>query len=222
MPKERYRVVRNGVDIERFRPRNLDDRVALRIANDIPPLAKVVGMFASMKEQKNHLTLIRAAEIAEQSTPGIIYLLIGGELELGQRQTSAYAAELGELVLRSPIRNQFRVLGKRSDVEDLYPCCDLTVLPSWHEGFPNVLLESMACGVGFVASDVADNRWIAETYQAGAIVPPGDAESLARQIVQGLDAHGPFSTSGCLERVRSDIARSNMVAKQQAIYRETA
>ena len=51
-------------------------------------------------------------------------------------------------------------LGNRADVENYYPLCDLTVLPSLFEGTPNVALESMSSGVPVVATNVSDNATI--------------------------------------------------------------
>jgi glycosyltransferase involved in cell wall biosynthesis len=53
-PRDRYRVVRNGVDVLKFRPRSSHE---LRASLGIPPHALVVGMFASFKAQKNHALL---------------------------------------------------------------------------------------------------------------------------------------------------------------------
>jgi glycosyltransferase involved in cell wall biosynthesis len=62
-----------------------------------------------------------------------------------------------------------------------YRAADLTVLPSRSEGIPNVLLESLACGTGFVASDVGSVRELA-TDPGRELVPPGDPAALASGI----------------------------------------
>jgi glycosyltransferase involved in cell wall biosynthesis len=67
---------------------------------------------------------------------------------------------------------------------DWYRAADVTVLSSHSEGLPNVLRESLACGTRFVATDVGGIREIAGPRDR--LVPPGDAEALAREIRQSL------------------------------------
>jgi glycosyltransferase involved in cell wall biosynthesis len=69
-------------------------------------------------------------------------------------------------------------------VEELYCACDVTVLPSLHEGTPNVALESMASHVPVIATDVSDNRYVIPDGVAGFIVSLGDADSLASRMLE--------------------------------------
>lgn len=78
-------------------------------------------------------------------------------------------------------------LGNRNDVESLYCACDLTVLPSLFEATPNVLLESMACGVPIVGTDASDNAVLAPDGRVGLIVPLGDEGRMAEAISRILD-----------------------------------
>jgi glycosyltransferase involved in cell wall biosynthesis len=66
-----------------------------------------------------------------------------------------------------------------------FRAADLTVLPSRSEGIPNVLLESLACGTPFVASDVGGIPEIASPT-AGRLVPPDDPAALAAALKAAL------------------------------------
>ena len=68
---------------------------------------------------------------------------------------------------------------------DWFRAADVTVLPSRSEGVPNVLLESIACGTPFVASDVGGVAEIAD-LRADRLTPAGDADALAAAIVEVL------------------------------------
>jgi len=73
-PISHYRVVHNGVDVDRFQPRDTaQTRRALGLAADQP----VVGMFASYKPQKNHLLWLRAARAVRKRIPGVKFLFVG-------------------------------------------------------------------------------------------------------------------------------------------------
>lgn len=69
----------------------------------------------------------------------------------------------------------------------LYNACDLTVLLSRREGMPNVLLESMACAVPVVATDVADNALLIAHGLTGYLVAPEDASAAASYVVRLLN-----------------------------------
>jgi glycosyltransferase involved in cell wall biosynthesis len=66
----------------------------------------------------------------------------------------------------------------------VYPAFDVVALSSLSEGFPNVLIEAMACGVPCVSSDVGDASSIIKT--AGLVVPPSDSLALSSALAKVL------------------------------------
>jgi len=64
---------------------------------------------------------------------------------------------------------------------------DLLTLPSWSEGYPNVVVEALACGRPVVATDVGGTHEIVHADN-GLLIPPRDAAVLARALRQALDA----------------------------------
>lgn len=174
-----YRVIRNAVDLERFTPRSRDEarqRIGLDAAD------RVVGMFASFKRQKNHPLFFAAAKRLKQRVPHFRMLLVGDELYAGMHGSSEYKARTNALLDELGIRDCCVALGNRDDVDLLYPACDVTVLPSLFEGTPNVALESMACGVPVVATDVSDNAIVVPDGKAGFIVRLDDEDALADRL----------------------------------------
>lgn len=178
-PPEQYRVVFNGVDTERFRPRAADD---VRDELGIPRSATVVGVFASFKEQKNHGLFFEALRQLIDTGQEVRALLVGDELAGGMHGSDAYKARMMRRMDELGVSGSCLCLGNRSDVERLYPACDLTVLPSLFEGTPNVVLESLACGVPVIVTDVADNARIAPDGRVGYVVPLGRADLLAERM----------------------------------------
>jgi len=174
-----YRVVYNGVDTERFRPRN---RMELRKELGIGDAKRVIGVFASFKPQKNHAMLLQAFKKVLESFPDAQLLLVGNRLYGNMMGTSDYNCRMEKLIDELRIRHQCTFLGNRDDVEVIYSACDITVLSSLYEGTPNVLLESMACGIPVVATDVCDNSYVVKEGETGFLVEVGDVEGMANSI----------------------------------------
>lgn len=174
-PTHKYHVIYNGVDTERFRPQ---DKRQIRVELGIDPSCKVIGMFASFKQQKNHPFLIKALKKVKEQGYDFTLLLVGDTLHGGLHGSDRYTNEVKKQIQESSFADDVIYLGNRDDIEQIYPACDFTVLPSLFEGTPNVVLESMACGVPVIATDVSDNNKIITNTLNGYIVDLNDTEQL--------------------------------------------
>ena len=148
----------------------------------IPARSRVIGAFASFKPQKNHPMLCRAFRNVLDRVPEAQLLLVGGQLYGNMHGTRDCHASMERLVDELGIRHRCTFLGNRDDVEELYPACDVTVLSSFFEGTPNALLESMACGVPVVATNVSDNAYVVKDGRTGFLVELGDVKEMAARI----------------------------------------
>jgi glycosyltransferase involved in cell wall biosynthesis len=214
-----YRVLHNGVDAVRFRPA---DGTAVRRELGLGQDTPVVGMFASFKEQKNHPLLFAAARRLIDRMPDTRVLLVGDELFGGMHGSHDYKQRMDRLIDEVGLRSHTLCVGNRQDVERLYPACDVTVLPSLFEGTPNVALESMACGVPVVITNVADNRLIVPDGEAGFVVPLGDAEALANRLAELLSSDTLRARMGRRARalVEERFSTERLAARTEAMYRE--
>jgi glycosyltransferase involved in cell wall biosynthesis len=184
LAEEKYRVVRNGVDVQRFRPM---DRQAARTMLGIGARERVVGMFATFKWQKNHALLLQAAQLALPRCPELRLLFVGDTLTGNFDGSASYAHSMQALTDALGLRAAATFLGNRTDLPELYAACDVTALPSLLEGTPNAALESMACGCPVIATDVGDNAIVVPHRRAGLIVPLGDPLALAAAMLEVLD-----------------------------------
>lgn len=183
-PKYKYHVVYNGVDTNRFIPR---DKSSTRKALNIPDDIRLIGMFASFKEQKNHPFLIAALEKLKKNGQQFKLLLVGDTLHGGLHGSDDYTEKVKQQITHSSFSEDVILLGNRDDIETIYPACDFTVLPSLFEGTPNVVLESMACGVPCIATNVSDNSKIIDHDKSGYIIELGDIESLTTYMYELLN-----------------------------------
>jgi glycosyltransferase involved in cell wall biosynthesis len=217
--ESQVRVVRNGVDTERFRPRPRDE---LRRRAGLPQEVPLVGMFASFKEQKNHALLFEAARRVLDRMPQVRFLFVGDEMHDGRHGSALYKRRMQGLVDRLRLRPSCIFLGNRPDVADLYGACDLTALPSLHEGTPNVVLESMSCGVPVVLTAVADNADIVPDGRAGFLVPSGDAAALAERMARLIGDEDLRRDMGqsARERVLREFPVRRFVEGTAAVYED--
>lgn len=179
--EDQYHVVYNGVDSERFRPLPRED---VRRELGFDEHSVVAGIFGSFKPQKNHPLFFAAAARVAERHPELRLLVVGDQLAGGLRGSGDHKRRVAASVDERGLRERCVFLGNRPDPERLYNACDVVVLPSFYEGTPNVLLESMACGVPALATDVGDNARVVPDGSAGFIVPAGDEDLLAERLAR--------------------------------------
>lgn len=219
LPASAYHVVHNGVDTERFSPR---DESTLREKLGIDAGHIVIGMFGSFKRQKNHPLLLRAAKQLLQRRSDVRYMFVGTTIHEGDDSTDDYSQSVMSMVAELGLEDCCLFLGGRDDVEHYYSLCDITVLPSLFEGTPNVALESMASGVPVIATDVSDNSYVIPDGIAGYIVPLDDPDALARKIETLVIDTALREDLGREARrwVMQEFSLRKMASKMGQVYRE--
>jgi len=95
--------------------------------------------------------------------------------------------------------------------------CDVTLLTSSHEGWPNIIKESLACNVPFVSTDVSDLRAIADA-EPGCTVADATPEALCEALLQTLDRDPP----GDLRRHVARMGVGETARRLVALYAELA
>ncbi len=165
-PAEKITVLRNGVDLDLFHP---IDRDAVRAKIGVS--GKVIASVGSLIERKGHDVVIRASAALPEAT-----LLIAGEGDEKARLISL-ARSLG-------VEGRVRFLGAlaHEKLVEIYNAADALVLASTREGWPNVLLEAMACGTPAVASDAGGCGEVIRASEAGRIVAERTSEAFAAAL----------------------------------------
>ena len=163
---DKIRVLRNGVDLDRYRP---GDRAAARAALGVSgPVLLSVG---HLIERKGHDLVIAALP----QLPSCTLLIAGAGPELERLQ--GLARRLG-------VVGRVRFLGRLPPerLPQLYRAADALVLASSREGWANVLLEAMACGTPVVASNVWGTAEVVAAPAAGLLMPSRDAAGVAAGV----------------------------------------
>jgi len=215
---QRWCTIPNGFDLERFRP-DEGARRRLRSELGLGADALLAGMVARWHPVKNHAGLLDALARLRDRHPDLHLVLVGEGTHLGEG--GAHDAACRSAVAERGLADRVHGLGERKDVGAILPGLDLLVSPSFHEGFPNVLGEALACAVPCVATDAGDSAEI--VGEAGVVADGTDGESLARAIDQvvGLppDERRALGRAG-RERVAERYGMERVVAAYEALYAE--
>ena len=141
----------NGFELEVFTPKPTvrnDIRIKLEITDD----CLVIGMVARYDPQKDFKCFIDAAALFIDVRKDVRFVLIGSGVDDKNE-------ELMSLIQANYLEDYFILMGMRSDVSEIINAFDLTTLTAaYGEGFPNVIGESMACGIPCVVTDVGDSK----------------------------------------------------------------
>lgn len=173
--ESRIHVIGNGVDLTRFEP--MDRREARRKLR-LPLEAQLVVSVGSLNEHKNHARLILAFKEIVPRWPELrLYILGEGHLRETLEKLASDNGLHGRIFLPGPQANE--------DLKWWYSAADLTCLSSSREGWPNVLLESFACGIPVVATNVGGVSEVITSPEHGILVQP-EAAALAQGLESAL------------------------------------
>jgi len=175
-----FTVVGNGVDTDVFHPIPRDEA---RAKFGIPPDAKVLITVGALVERKGFHRVIALLPRLRERFPNLIYLAVGGGSPEGD-----WTARLKRQVANLGVADCVKFVGPIPPAELKWPlsASDVFVLPSSNEGWANVILEAMACGVPVVASDVGGNGEVVASDELGALYPFGEIEALFVNLYRAL------------------------------------
>lgn len=181
LPEGKGVVIGNGVDTAKFQP---VDRSAARTRYGLPQDAKVLITVGALVERKGFHRVIDCIPALLDRHPTLHYLIVGGASPEGNME-----AELRAQVARLGLSERVHFLGPIPPAELKWPlsAADVFVLSSSNEGWANVILEAMACGLPVVATDVGGNREVVADARLGRIVPFGDHNALCDALDEALN-----------------------------------
>ncbi len=169
VPEARIRIVRNGVDLERFSP---DVAATCRSGWGVADDALVAGFLGGLRPIKRPDLLLDALlALPEEERPDLV--VFAGEGILMEELSTRLAADPW-------LRGHVRLLGLVVDTPSFLASIDYLVLTSDTEGLPNVIVEAMAAAVPCIATRVSDVPSL--VTDNGFLVDAGDVRGLAAAL----------------------------------------
>jgi glycosyltransferase involved in cell wall biosynthesis len=208
-------VVGNGVDLQNFTP---VDRIVARRSLGLPQGAKVLVTVGGLVERKGFHRVIDCLPSLLRTCGDVRYLIVGGPSPEGdwRERLRRQASDLG-------LQARVHFLGPVEPKELRVPlsAADLFVLATSNEGWANVLLEAMACGLPVVTTDVGGNTEVVCRSELGIVVPFGDQSALVEAIEMALQRHWDAAAIRAYARTNQwDSRVAALVAEFRRLARE--
>lgn len=163
----------NGVDIDRFSP----GPSSLRAQLGIPRNAAVIGFSGRLTRDKGLPELLEAFDLILCAEPAARLLLVGW-FDVAE---DALDAEMRARILAHP---NIHCTGFVGDTAPWYRAMDMLVLPTWREGFPNVVLEAAASGIPVVTTESTGARDSVVAEVTGLLIPPGYPYAIYEAVIK--------------------------------------
>ena len=135
----KFKVIRNGLPLKNFN--NVINKKKLRLFLKIPDKAFLIGHVGRFHPDKNHEAVVKVANNILKKHNNVYFLIIGRNVK--------------KSLFKNKVHERIILSDERSDIPDILQIMDAFYFPSISEGQPNALIEAIATGLPFVASDIA-------------------------------------------------------------------
>jgi glycosyltransferase involved in cell wall biosynthesis len=194
VPADRITVIPNAAVIPDRSATDAETRAHYRhkLGLDYPRIVVYSGRLSS---EKNLDVLLQAwAQVVRRYDRARLLLAgAGGAFRNVETQLREQQRVLG-------IGESVRFLGHVANVTEYLLASDLFVLPTSTEGMSNSLLEAMAAGTAIITTDIEANREVVANGVDALLVPPRDAQALAKAIVRVFGSSELAAGLGCAAR----------------------
>lgn len=188
--------IRNFIDTDIFKPADSE-------STNILPVIYCVGRVIY---SKNILNLLKAMKIAFDRVGNFNVIWRGSKQDLG------YCNQVERMVEELGLEEHFILKDQSDNLLTEYQNADIFCLPSFYEGYPNVICEAMSCGLPVICSRVCENTNIVKENVNGFLFNPHNPDDIADSIVKALSMSDEERKLMSAQN-REDIEKSNSAGK---------
>jgi L-malate glycosyltransferase len=178
----------------------------------VPADAFPVAVVANYRPRKGIEYVVDAAQWLPPGAP-IHFLLVGAEVE---------NRAVLERIARNPFRRNFHILGHRNDATRITAACAVSVRGAVRrEGIPQTIIESMACGVPAIITDVGGARELVTQGETGIIVRRRSARAIGEALawIYEHPAERRLMGQAARESIRTRFAMEHAVEAHLSLYK---
>lgn len=204
VPEKKIEVIRNGIDLKRFKYKE----------PDLNKAKIVFGCVGRLEEQKGQKFLVRAfTDVVSKYPQAELWLVGNGSLRW----------QLEKQVARLGLGKNVKFLGLRLNIAELLGEMDIFVLPSLWEGLGISAMEAMACGLPVIASKVDGLKEIINDGEDGILVEAGSARNLGKKLLELADKPYWARTLSHKARLTAEtkFGIEQVAKKYEEIYQKT-
>lgn len=176
------RTIHRGIALEKFHPTAVSAERMIKLTQEwrLPDGANIIMLPGRLTRWKGHLVLIEAMQ--KLNRQDVFCVLIGSD----QGRTE-YTEELGEAIRARSLEGRVRIVEHCNDMPSAYMLANVVISASTDpEGFGRIPIEGQAMGRPVIATDHGGARETIRRGETGWLIPPGDADALAKAIGEAL------------------------------------
>ncbi|HAS6257788.1 TPA: glycosyltransferase [Vibrio vulnificus] len=167
--KKLFKIVPNGYDFSIYKPQEPSSDFKKRFSQIDDDYIRF-GKLARYTPEKNHNHLLESFSLLKNKMNKFYLFLAGKGIDY---ENKCLVKKISELNLSD---NVF-LIGQVCDSIDFMNFIDVNIQSSSSEGFPNVLVEALACGTPCIATDVGDSQYIIS--EPSVLVPSNNKQQLS-------------------------------------------
>lgn len=178
LPEDQITIISNGVDVQgKFNPVNIDQEQATKVRTELNLSEEdfVVTFIGRLVEEKGIIDLLEAMNKVEEKN---IKLIVIGDTGSSERDQ-----ETKQKLDKYKSSPNVIFTGFRSDIPELLSVSDVFCLPSYREGMPRSIIESMAMECAIIATNIRGSREEVDENINGFLVDLSDPDALADRMV---------------------------------------
>lgn len=186
MDQQKIEFIPNSIDVDRFHPVSAERKKALKMKYGIF-MKYIITFVGGITFRKGVNFLVEIWPDIIKMFPDSLLVLVGPKgTEDGILGDESCYKEVMEIIERFKLERNVILTGRVSNVEEYLQISDLVAFPSKKEGMPNVVLESMACGIPVVSYNVSGINDIIQRGINGEIIDARDKKSFVSTLIDLL------------------------------------
>jgi glycosyltransferase involved in cell wall biosynthesis len=178
----------------------------------------LIGFIGRLSREKGALNFLKAIPLITRSCPNV-KIFVAGESNLGKYLEN----EIEALSKMKELKQRFTISGwiDHDDLPDYLNQLKLLVVPSYTEGLPNIMLESMACGTPVLVSPVGAIPDVIVNGKNGFILVDNSPHCISKSVIKILISPDLIEVSECSqEYVQNNFNYDSAVHSCQKIFED--